>query len=510
MKITITYPPLMNEFGQKAMVSQNRNVQYFKKPTYLLPVVHAQAASILKENNFDVIWDDANSQLKDYAKWLIDLKDYSPNLIVLESTTPVMKAMWEASKDIRKILPESIIVMTGYHSMRSPHETLLNSEVDIVIKSNHVDFILLKLCKKLEKDKDLGNLELDGITKKVNGDIRDYGKFQLVEKINDSAIVDRDLIQWKNYAYENGNFLRTPGTYATSVIRDCYFGKCTFCRYNGPDLTFSAMTIKKSVDEYEKLINEHGVKEIFDDSGVWYRGKEAISFAKEIIKRGLHKRGCYFGINTRFEYLDETTIEWLAKANFRFILIGLESGSNYSLDMLNKGYTAEGIKQNLMHMSKHGLHPHLTIMVGYYWETKEMLNDTIRLVKELMFKGYARTLQVTLCTPLDFTPYHQEVIKSGKILTKNYNDHDMSKIIVETPESHDVYYEAVKEIYSIAFHPKFIIRQIIFLFRFKIRDWEFLFTYGIRAIRRVRQHIFNLTKNSTKKNKSSIKETKLI
>ena len=163
-----------------------------------------------------------------------------------------------------------------------------------------------------------------------------------------------------------------------------------------------------------------------------------------------------------------------------------------------------------MHMSKHGLHPHLTIMVGYYWETKEMLNDTIRLVKELMFKGYARTLQVTLCTPLDFTPYHQEVIKSGKILTKNYNDHYMSKIIVETPESHDVYYEAVKEIYSIAFHPKFIIRQIIFLFRFKIRYWEFLFTYGIRAIRRVRQHIFNLTKNSTKKNKSSIKETKLI
>ena len=46
--------------------------------------------------------------------------------------------------------------------------------------------------------------------------------------------------------------------------------------------------------------------------------------AKEIINRGLHKKGCYFGFNTRFEYLDEETIKWLAKANFRFILIGLE------------------------------------------------------------------------------------------------------------------------------------------------------------------------------------------
>ena len=65
------------------------------------------------------------------------------------------------------------------------------------------------------------------------------------------------------------------------------FGKCTFCRYNGPELSFSKMSVKKSVDEYEDLIMNHGVKEIFDDSGVWYRGKDAIDFAKEIIKRGL-------------------------------------------------------------------------------------------------------------------------------------------------------------------------------------------------------------------------------
>ena len=43
-------------------------------------------------------------------------------------------------------------------------------------------------------------------------------------------------------------------------------------------------------------------------------------------------------------------------------------------------------------------------MVGYYWETIDMLKDTVRVVKELMFKGLARTLQVTICTPVDYTP----------------------------------------------------------------------------------------------------------
>ena len=40
-------------------------------------------------------------------------------------------------------------------------------------------------------------------------------------------------------------------------------------------------------------------------------------------------------------------------------------------------------------MKKHGLHPHLTIMVGYYWEDEKMLKETVDFVKELMFSGLA-------------------------------------------------------------------------------------------------------------------------
>jgi hypothetical protein len=68
---------------------------------------------------------------------------------------------------------------------------------------------------------------------------------------------------------------------------------------------------------------------------------------------------------------------------------------------------------------------------------------------------------------------------------------------VRTPIPHDQYYQAIREIYSVAFHPIFILRQIQFLFKFRMRDWQFLFTYGLRAIRRVRQHVFNLTRHES-------------
>ena len=499
MKIAISYPPIVNDDGQKAMVSQNRIVQCFTKPTYLLPVVHGQAATWLKNLGYKIYWDDGNSQLKTFDQWYLDLLSENPDVIVFESTTPVMKFYWRLIKKLKSDLPRTTIIMTGYHSMRKPEETLRESPTDIILQSNHVDFVLKKLIPYIDENVNWRDqCPVEGLTvRRDDNDFYNTGSFKQIELLDLSPDIDRDLVQWEKYAYENGNFLQTPGVYATSVIRDCMFGKCSFCRYNGPDLTFSMRSVKKSLDEYQRLIEDYGVREIFDDSGVWYRGLEARQFAQGIIDRGLHKKDCYFGFNTRFGYLDEETLALLARANFRFILVGLEASDEETLDKLHKGYSPEDAEQNLRLYTKYGLFPHLTIMVGYYWQTREQLNKTIKTVKRFMFKGLARTLQVTLCTPLDFTPYHNECIDKEMLLTEDYDDFDMSKLIVKTPIPHDEYYKAIREVYTIAFHPRFLAKQLKFLFGFNKKDWQFLFTYGNRAIRRVRQHVFNLTKHQS-------------
>ena len=32
----------------------------------------------------------------------------------------------------------------------------------------------------------------------------------MIENLDSSEIIDRTLVKWQNYAYENGNFLQTP------------------------------------------------------------------------------------------------------------------------------------------------------------------------------------------------------------------------------------------------------------------------------------------------------------
>ena len=211
------------------------------KPTYLLPIIQGKAATWLRDMGYNVLWDDGNSQLKTFDYWYRNLIETSPDVIVFESTTPVMKFYWKIINKLKLDLPNCIVIMTGYHSMRKPQETLRNSATDVILRSNHIDFVLQKFIPYIDENAHWReNCPIEGLVIRRNeNNFLDTGNFKQVETLDLSPDVDRDLVQWKNYAYENGNFLQTPGTYATSVVRDCMFGKCSFCRYNGPDLTFS-------------------------------------------------------------------------------------------------------------------------------------------------------------------------------------------------------------------------------------------------------------------------------
>ena len=186
MKIALSYPPIVNQEGQKAMVSQNRNVQFFKKPTYLLPVIHAQAATWLRNLGYDVLWDDGNSQEKNFDDWYQDLIVWEPDVVVMESTTPVMKFYWSLVDRIKSDIPKSIIVMTGYHSMRKPEETLLESSTDVVLKSNHIDFVLKKLIPYIvEHENWRSNCPIEGLTiKRDEKEFYDTGNFRQIESLD--------------------------------------------------------------------------------------------------------------------------------------------------------------------------------------------------------------------------------------------------------------------------------------------------------------------------------------
>jgi len=103
VKIIIAYPPL-NRFKGCPTLGQNRQFQYFKEPTYIYPVVPAQAATMLKQAGHQVIWLDCIAAEISLEQFLKTLKAERPDVIAIETKTPAVKQHWEIIDEIKGAL----------------------------------------------------------------------------------------------------------------------------------------------------------------------------------------------------------------------------------------------------------------------------------------------------------------------------------------------------------------------------------------------------------------------
>jgi radical SAM superfamily enzyme YgiQ (UPF0313 family) len=237
--------------------------------------------------------------------------------------------------------------------------------------------------------------------------------------------------------------------------------------------------------EIDYLTNA-GFKEIFDDSGTFPTGPWLKEFCEGMIKRDIPKY-ISFGCNMRFGALLEKDFELMARAGFRFILWGLESANQKTLDKLDKGYQVSSIAIDLARARKYGLESHLTVMFGYPWESLQEAKATYNLARQLLIKGFAESAQATICIPYPGTPLWKECKEQNLLTTEDWKLYDMSRAIMKVPYPEKELFKMQKGIYNTAFHPEFLLRKLG-----KIRTMNDL-KYYLRIARKVFDRFGDLT-----------------
>ena len=472
MKIAITYPPLESEKGIP-LLGQNRQFQWFNNPTYIYPMVPAYAATLLQSKGFDVTWNDAIAEEWTYLQYIEYYKNSNFDVVMIETKTPVVKMHWGIIKQLKELKPETRIVVVGDHVTAFPEETMQNCPVDFVLTGGNYDFLLLNLCENLRDSNgslDENALEL-GIYYRINGEIKNTGKFVLNQDLNELPMIDRELTKWKLYSEKNGNYSKFPGTY-TMAARDCWHHKCTFCSWTTLYPKYLVQKPEKLLDEIGMLIEKYGVKEIMDDSGAFPTGEWLRTFCNGMIERGYNKK-VIMDCNMRFCALSYEDYKLMKKAGFRFVLFGLESANQSTLDRIQKCEKIEEMTESCRLAKKAGLSPHITIMFGYPWEDEKMVANTVCLGRTILKKGWAHTLQATVLIPYPGTPLYNECKENGWLLTENYEDFDQRMPVMKTPMGSEKIKEAVQSVYKVAFSPEFIIRRILGIRSFE--DVKFLF-----------------------------------
>ena len=420
-KVLILFPPLDTTKGCPTL-GGNRQFQYFKVPTYIYPLVPAQLATQLKREGHSVQWVDCIAdKTQDIDYWI---KHYKPDVVYMETKTPVHLEIMRWKYELQKVWRNAEIIVFGDHA---------------------------------------SYLGIDPIN---------YNKL--------GFDIDRDLTKWWLYAYENGNYKRTPGTYIMSA-RDCWWGMCTFCSWVQMYPNYNKREPKEVADEIDSLVNQYGVREIMDDSGTFPTGSWLIEFCEEMISRGLNRK-VNLNCNMRFGVLTRSDYKLMKRAGFRMLLYGLESANQYTLDRLNKGIDVFGVVPELKTAKKCGLYPHVTVMFGYPWETKSEALNTVALMVGLIKSGLAYTAQATLVVPYPGTPLYKEAYDKGWIQTVHWGDYDMSQPVMscdyDPKEMIGLVYKAIRS-------PSSILKKIA-----SIRDMDEIL-YLIRGFTKVKGHIAN-------------------
>jgi len=450
ISVSISYPPLESPKG-KAFLSQNRQFQWTNTNNVIYPVILASAASLLKKNGYKIYWDDAIAQNLSYKTWLQQLIKRNPNYIVIETKTPVIKKHWKIIKDIKKNLPKIKVILIGDHVTALPNESYKNCPVDKILIGGNYDLLLL-----------------DYLTNKKNN-----------LSLNDLPQIDRQLTQWQMYSINNTNYKYKPGAY-TMFGRDCWWGKCSFCSWTTlfPGQNYRNVSPKKAYLEVKKLV-DLGVKEIFDDSGTFPVGPWLKEFCNHIIK---NKIKVSLGCNMRFGALSEEEFKLMQKAGFRFMLFGFESANQKTLDKINKNNKIDNVIPTLKLCKKYHIDTHITVMVGYPWETKKDLDNTINFSRNIFKNNLAASLQATIIIPYPGTPLFDYCKKNNLLKTLDWDKYDMRQAIIKT--KNPTYLKtSVQDLFKSIITPKYILNKITSIRSFS--DIKFLMFYAIKYFQKL-------------------------
>jgi len=202
--------------------------------------------------------------------------------------------------------------------------------------------------------------------------------------------------------------------------RGCY-GGCTFCYINpfyGQGSQWRGRTPENIIAEIDDLMAKHKIKEFyFTDPNFFGPGERGQQRALRLATL-LKSRNIRFGIEARVNDIHDETVSALVDAGLHHLLIGLESGSDSSLQRINKMTTVAQNERAIRILRKHGIEPN----VGFIMFEPDSSLEDIRVNFEFLKRNnLLKNLPITAnvlyhhLIVLKGTKAHRDLMSAGRL-----------------------------------------------------------------------------------------------
>jgi anaerobic magnesium-protoporphyrin IX monomethyl ester cyclase len=415
MKVLVLNPPFLPKFSRP-----QRSPAVTKSGTLYFPIWLAYCAAVLEKDGFEVVLTDAPARDIDLREVVRQAVTYSPRLIVMDTSTPSIRNDIDVAEALKKVIPDSFIVLVGTHVSALPDETLrLSNSIDAVAVREY-EFTIRDLARMLADTETGLPIHKERIT--VHGLCVNTAA-GVMQNPDRPYIDNLDVLPWVSTVYKrhldirdyfNPNALYPMVTLITS--RGCPF-RCSFCVYP-QTLTGRAYrfrSIQDVLDEVEYVIRAFpDVQSIFFEDDTLTAGKKrCIELADAMIGRNIR---ISWTANSRFDVDLETMLK-IKAAGCRQLCVGFESGDQRILDTMKKGTKRDRMFQFMRDARRAGLLIHGCFMMGFPGETPESIRRTVDLAIQL----HPDTVQFYPVMVYPGTDAYREYAQKGWITASDFS-----------------------------------------------------------------------------------------
>lgn len=212
------------------------------------------------------------------------------------------------------------------------------------------------------------------------------------------------------------------------VNRGCPF-KCIYCVRQK---LFSVCRLRDPASLEQEL---HQIKDMnYSYFNLYDNLTISIEHAVNVCK-SIHHSGVNipWGCELRADQLTEKLSQLLAKSGCRAIGVGVESGSEKVLKIINKNQDPALVKKGLENAKKAGLIIQAYFVLGLPGETWETFKQTLQYLQTLPLDPEQDKIDFFIATPYPGSDLWEKQKELGiKILTKNWDLYDTEHVVMET------------------------------------------------------------------------------
>lgn len=308
----------------------------------------------------------------------------------------------ECAGQLRRALPGVKIMLGGVHATVEPSQCLAEEAVDFVVLGEG-EVTAVTLARRLSQGQPVD--DLPGLGFKRQGRPVINPRPPLIKDL-DQVEPDWSLIDIEQYiAPQYEGVSRMLFGYVAS--RGCPHA-CGFC-YNHffNQRTWRHPSAAKVIADVNQLVERHRLGGVFFyDDNFTANKKWALQVIDGLATKGMH-------IETRIDYLDPAFIAQLTDKGVGSLFIGVESGCERILGLLNKGFQVADTRRVVEQLRAFPGYVMLSFIVGVPSETLAEYRQTLRLVLWCLETLPRVGFTLGFYLPYPGTPLYQACVERG-------------------------------------------------------------------------------------------------